>query len=108
MINNLKKKISQNKASICVIGLGYVGLPLADAFSQKFKVLGYDLSKKRINQLKKNIDINNINIHAKKIFSSNILFSYDKSELNKQDIFIITVPTPINKNNKPDLEKFSL
>ena len=103
MINNLKKKISQNKASICVIGLGYVGLPLADAFSQKFKVLGYDLSKKRINQLKKNIDINNINIHAKKIFSSNILFSYDKSELNKQDIFIITVPTPINKNNKPDL-----
>jgi UDP-N-acetyl-D-galactosamine dehydrogenase len=89
---------------IAVIGLGYVGLPLAVEFSKFFKVLGFDLKIKRINDLKKNIDETKeisrktlANIKNKIIFTNNI------NLIKNCNIFIITVPTPINFNKKPDL-----
>ena len=103
MINNLKDKILNNQAKICIIGLGYVGLPLAISFSKKFNVIGYDIDKSRIISLKHNIDKNDIN-KKKKFFNSKIKFSSDKKVLKDNDIFIITVPTPINKSNKPNLK----
>ena len=87
---------------ICVIGLGYVGLPLAMAFSKKYNVIGYDVNKKRIQQLKKFDD------KTKEIKSSylkknkKIIFTCIEKEVRDIDFFVVTVPTPI-KNKKPDL-----
>ena len=91
------------KKKIAVIGLGYVGLPLAIAFGEKYNVLGYDLNKKRIRDLKKKKD-SNLEISKKDFVKSKFIeFSNLQSDLKKYEIFIITVPTPITKNKKPDL-----
>jgi UDP-N-acetyl-D-galactosamine dehydrogenase len=88
---------------IAIIGLGYVGLPLALAFGQKFRTIGFDININRIRQLKNKKDSNLLSSkkdfnRAKKIkFSSNIL------DLKIANIFIITVPTPVKKNKKPNL-----
>ena len=91
------------KNKIGIIGLGYVGLPLAVEFSKKFQVVGYDLDVKKIKNIskkKKNIsEIDKKNYHRLK----EIKFTYDKNHLKNCNIFIITVPTPVHKNNKPDL-----
>ena len=90
---------------ICIIGLGYVGLPLSLAFSQKgFNVIGYDSSLKRINELKKLEDINGEFSKEELTCSKNILFTNEDSDINKANIYIITVPTPINKSKNPDLK----
>ena len=92
------------KTDIAVLGLGYVGLPLALELSRYFKVLGFDTNKLRINELNKRIDTTNEvskNIYFKK---SNILFTNNFIDCKSCNIFIITVPTPVNKNNDPDLK----
>jgi len=90
---------------ICIIGLGYVGLPLSVAFNQKgFNVIGYDSSLKRINELKKLEDINGEFSKEELTCSKNILFTNEDSDINKANIYIITVPTPINKSKNPDLK----
>jgi UDP-N-acetyl-D-galactosamine dehydrogenase len=99
----LKKKIKNEKALICVIGLGYVGLPVAAAFSRKFKVIGYDINQSRIRELKSGLDINCSLIKNDIKNLKKILFTYKRSDIKDCDIFIITTPTPILKNNKPDL-----
>ena len=81
---------------ISIIGLGYVGLPLAVALSKHFKVIGFDLNKKRINSLKSGYDYN-LDIEKKKILKSKFLPTYFEKNLIDSDIFIITVPTPITK-----------
>ena len=90
----IKKLTSKSKISI--IGMGYVGLPLAHKLSAYFKVFGFDINEKRINQLKKNNDVNcqvkNLNFKKKIIFTNN---SFD---LSNSDLFIITFPTPVYKN----------
>ena len=87
---------------IAIIGLGYVGLPLALEFSKKYSVLGFDLNIKRINQLKKKIDRNN-DINKKDFkFSKNLKFSYKIDDLKTYNTYIIAVPTPINKYKQPD------
>lgn len=96
----IKKLTSKSKISI--IGMGYVGLPLADKLSAYFKVVGFDINKKRIDQLKKNNDVNcqvkDLNLKKK------ILFTNNSFDLSKSDLFIITVPTPVYKNKEPNLE----
>ena len=100
--------------SIAVIGLGYVGLPLAKTIAknkkclvsgQKIKrnVIGYDLDKNRINQLINCIDRNNIYENYSFNIIESINFTYNLEKLKNVDIFIITVPTPIKKNKDPDL-----
>ena len=87
---------------ICIIGLGYVGLPLSLAFSQKgLKVIGYDSSLKRINELKKSKDINGEFSKEELMSLENILFTNKPSDINIANIYIITVPTPINKAKNP-------
>ncbi len=88
---------------ICVIGLGYVGLPLAIAFSKKFKVIGYDVNRNRVNELKNYND--KTNEIKKEILkkNKNIIFVNNISEIKNIDFFVVTVPTPI-KNKKPDLK----
>ena len=92
---------------IAVIGLGYVGLPLAVAFAGKYSVVGYDIDTKRIDELKKCHDVTReiSGIELKNLLSSKQLLLSDKIEDVKScQIFIITVPTPINRFKAPDLE----
>ncbi len=95
--------MNQSKINICVLGMGYVGLPLAVEFGKILSTTGFDINKKRIENLKKNIDVNS-EVSAKEIKKArNLKFSSKKNDLHNSNVFIITVPTPINKNNKPDL-----
>jgi UDP-N-acetyl-D-glucosamine/UDP-N-acetyl-D-galactosamine dehydrogenase len=92
-----------NKSKIAVIGLGYVGLPLAIEFGKKRRVIGFDLNKKRINELKKNRD-SNFEISKKEFkLSKNLVFTNKIQEIKNCKIFIATIPTPINYKNQPDL-----
>ena len=89
---------------ICVIGLGYVGLPLASVFAEKYKVVGLDVSFSRIHELKKGLD-STLELSKKKLLavSNNLTFTSDINNTRDCNIYIITVPTPIDSANKPDL-----
>ena len=93
-----------NNIKITVVGLGYIGLPIALAFSKYFDVIGYDINKDRINKLKSGKDITN-EISSKILKNhKNITFTYNSSNITDSNIYIIAVPTPINKKNLPDLK----
>ena len=88
---------------IAVIGLGYVGLPLALEFSKKKNVVGFDINKSRIIELKSGVD-KNLEFNKKELLSSNHLqLSHNIDDLKSANCFIITVPTPIDEFKKPDL-----
>ena len=87
---------------ITIIGLGYVGLPLAIEFGKKFNVLGFDISKSRVNELKKGLDSNG-EFTENEILQNKIQFTHSEKDVGNSDFYIITVPTPLKKNNKPDL-----
>ena len=91
------------KYKICIIGLGYVGLPLAMSLSRHFKVVGFDNNHSRISELKKDVDSTKEikNILFKK---SKILFTDREKNIKNCNVYIITVPTPVDKKNKPDLK----
>ena len=91
------------KDTIGVIGLGYVGLPLAIEFSKKAKVIGYDLNRKRISQLRSGKDKNREIIDKTTIKNKNLIYTYQATNLKRCNIFIVTVPTPVNSKNVPDL-----
>ena len=93
--------------SLSIIGLGYVGLPLAIEFGKYRKVIAYDNNIKRIKDLKKGID--NTQEISKNLIkrSKNIFFTYDSNDLKQSNCFIVCVPTPINKKNKPDLNNIT-
>ena len=88
---------------IAIIGLGYVGLPLALAFGEKFKTLGFDINKNRIKELQKKKDSNLLSNKKSFYKAKKLKFSSNKKDLGNANIFIITVPTPVKKNKKPDL-----
>ena len=88
---------------IAVIGLGYVGLPLALAFGEKFNTIGFDINKKRVEQLKNKNDINLLSNKISFSQSIKLKFSSNTKNLSNANIFIVTVPTPLKKNKKPDL-----
>ena len=88
---------------IGIVGLGYVGLPLAIEFAKNNKVIGFDLNNKRINELRKKIDKNNDVSKNQFTKAKKIFFTSNFINLKECNVFIITVPTPIKKNNKPDL-----
>ena len=92
------------KSNICIVGLGYVGLPLAIAFGKRFKTYGYDNDERRIRRLKKNID-DNQQIEKKNFhLSKNLIFTDDLKDLENCNIFILTLPTPVNNKKLPDLD----
>ena len=89
-----------NKICIGVIGMGYVGLPLAMEFAKKIKVIGFDINSNRINQLKNKIDVTNEISKLEFNKSKKIFFSNNLESIMSCDIFIITVPTPVNFKKK--------
>lgn len=88
---------------IAVIGLGYVGLPLAIEFGKKFPVIGFDIDKKRIEELNNGFDKTNEVNHQQIKEASQLTFSFDEEVLKKANFFIVTVPTPIDIYKRPDL-----
>jgi UDP-N-acetyl-D-glucosamine/UDP-N-acetyl-D-galactosamine dehydrogenase len=91
-----------NNNIIGVIGLGYVGLPLAVEFCKYFKVIGFDVNEDRIQKLRRGID-DTLEITAQELENANnLLLTHDKDELKSCNIYIVTVPTPVDKNNRPD------
>ena len=89
---------------IALIGLGYVGLPLAVAFAEKFKVIGFDINQMRIDELAKGYD-RTLEIEGELLNSvkGNITYTSNIQDAKDCNIYIVTVPTPINKANRPDL-----
>jgi len=100
------KKLIKEDYKICIVGLGYVGLPLAARFALKgFEVNGFDIKEERINQLVNKIDINNdISDTNLETLVENSKLTSNIDEIKKSNIFIITVPTPINEDKTPDLK----
>src|SRR5574344_678243 len=90
---------------ICVIGLGYVGLPLAHAFSEKYEVVGFDISKWRIDELSSGYD-RTLELSSEQVneaIKNGMKFTLDTNDIKDCNIYIVTVPTPIDKNKRPDL-----
>ena len=88
---------------IAIVGLGYVGLPLAVEFGSKRKVIGFDINKERINDLKKGIDSTLETSNQELKNATKLTFTSNLDDIRDSKIYIITVPTPIDKDKKPDL-----
>ena len=97
MIENIKE------INLAVVGLGYVGLPLAVAFGEKMDVVGYDINQERISRLKDGRD-DTLELTKTEIATAKGLrFSSEEDSLSEANVFIVTVPTPIDQYNRPDL-----
>ena len=97
------KNITDKKATVAVIGLGYVGLPIALAFAKKVKVIGFDINAKRVDMMNKGTDPSH-ELTKKDFANSDITFTHKLEDLKKANFFIIAVPTPIDEHNLPDLK----
>ena len=95
-----KKNFNKN---ISVIGLGYVGLPLAIEFSKKFNVIGFDLNKNRIEELINCVDRTS-EISKEELKKTDIKFTSLEDDLLKTNIYIVTVPTPVDRYKNPNLQ----
>src|SRR5687768_4664808 len=95
---------------IGIIGLGYVGLPLAVAFAKKYPVTGFDINKQRISELQSGND-HTLEVSSEElnevisdgISGAGLYFSYELDKLRQCNFFIVTVPTPVDRHNRPDL-----
>ena len=103
-----KNKLSIQNAKIAVIGLGYVGLPLAVEFGKQISVVGYDINKDRIAELKNGFD-STLEVEIKELNEAKSLtFTNNIEDMLGCNVFIVTVPTPINEKNDPDLKPLIL
>ena len=99
------KNLTKKDYKICIVGLGYVGLPLVARFALKgFDTTGFDINEQRVHQLTKKIDINNdISDEDLELLVKSSKLTSAIDEIKESNIFIITVPTPINEDKTPDL-----
>ena len=106
---DLKLMLINNK--IAVIGLGYVGLPLARLFATKYPVIGFDINRKRVSELNEGMD-NTLEVSSELLnevllkisnFKKGLFCSSDLDDISGCNYYIVTVPTPVDKNNGPDL-----
>lgn len=89
-------------AKVAVIGLGYVGLPLAVEFGKKRPVIGFDIDIDRIEQLQKNVD-RTLEVDYEDLQSADVLYTSDTAALKNANVYIVTTPTPIDRYKRPDL-----
>ena len=97
------QKILKKEVPVAVIGLGYVGLPIALAFARKIKVIGFDINAKRVQMMRKGIDPSN-ELSRSDFKNCDILFTHELKDLKQAKFFIVAVPTPIDEHNLPDLK----
>jgi UDP-N-acetyl-D-galactosamine dehydrogenase len=96
-----------SEVNIAILGLGYVGLPLAIEFSKVFDVIGFDLDPARIRQLEINIDSSGEQSEHEFLEAKSLRYTSDVDELKEANFFIVCVPTPIDGDNAPDLESIT-
>ncbi len=96
------KQIINKDAKLAVIGLGYVGLPIALEFAKKIKVIGFDIKEERIKMMQNKIDPSN-ELETKDFENTDILFTANIEDLRQANFYIVAVPTPIDEHNLPDL-----
>ena len=99
----LLKRIKERTSVLGIIGLGYVGLPLAVEFGKKYKVIGFDINEKRIEELKKGVDKTQEVSEKELQKTDKLCFTSNLSDLQKAEIFIVTVPSPVDSFKRPDL-----
>ena len=87
---------------VLVVGLGYVGLPIAIAFAKQYNTIGFDIDKAKIEKYKSGIDVTN-EVGEDLLKKTKLEFTSDSSKIKDADFIIITVPTPIDNKNNPDL-----
>ena len=97
------KKIKNKEAKIAIIGLGYVGLPIALAFAKKVKVIGFDINEERVKMMQNKIDPSQ-ELDSKEFDGCDIEFTTSIDVLRQANFFIVAVPTPIDEHNLPDLK----
>lgn len=95
-------KLRNKEATMAVVGLGYVGLPIALEFARDIKVIGFDINEERVEMMRNNIDPSN-ELPSSTFEGCDIEFTADLEDLRKAQFFVIAVPTPINASNQPDL-----
>lgn len=95
-------KLVNKEAKLAVIGLGYVGLPIALEFAKKIKVVGFDINPKRVDMMRNNIDPSN-ELEASDFEGCDIHFTADLEDLRDVNFFIVAVPTPIDASKEPDI-----
>ncbi len=95
-------KLVNKEAKLAVIGLGYVGLPIALEFARTIKVVGFDINAERVDMMKNNIDPSE-ELETKDFEGCDILFTADPADLADVQFYIVAVPTPIDEHNLPDL-----
>ena len=103
MENNIYEQLISKNKTMAVIGLGYVGLPIALAFAKKLNVVGFDINQERIDLMRKGIDPSN-ELVPEDFNGCHIQFSCNPSDLEDVSFYIVAVPTPIDESNLPDLK----
>ena len=102
MFSNLYQELLEGKTALSLVGLGYVGMPIAVAFAKKVKVVGYDINNQKIELYKKGIDPTK-EVGNDAIKNSTVLFTSNEEDLKKARFHIVAVPTPVNEDHTPDL-----
>ncbi len=100
-------KVSKN-TSIAIIGLGYVGLPLAVEFGKQYPTLGFDINERRVRELQEGIDVTLETSREELQAASRLSYSTDIEELRRATVYIVTVPTPVDEHKNPDLTPLRL
>ena len=99
----LDSALGRREVKLALIGMGYVGLPLAVEFGKRYATIGFDIKESRLEELREGVDstleTSSEDLRAAKRLS----FTSDPADLSSCDVFIVTVPTPIDKYNRPDL-----
>ncbi len=99
---SMHQEILDKKAKLALIGLGYVGLPIALAFAKKVSVIGFDINRKRVDMMKNGEDPSG-ELDGSEFNGCDILFTDSLEDLKKASFYIVAVPTPVDNSNKPDL-----
>ncbi len=103
MSNSIYQKLIDKQTKLAVIGLGYVGLPIALEFARKIKVVGFDINQQRVDLMRNNIDPSK-ELESSAFEGCDIHFTADLEDLRDVTFFIVAVPTPIDSANVPDLK----
>lgn len=102
-MNKFYEQLISKEKKLCVLGMGYVGLPIAVGFSKYVYVIGFDVNKEKIQNLQAGIDVTG-EVEADGLRNCKVDFTADETKLKEADFFIVAVPTPVDNNHRPDLE----
>ncbi len=101
-MTSLYSDLREKREKLALVGLGYVGMPIAVAFAKQIDVIGYDLNEEKINLYKAGFDPTN-EVGDEAISETTVEFTADENDLDAAKFFIVAVPTPVNSDHTPDL-----